>query len=154
MRTQEGLVEKLKKMRIESEEIKTAQKSGASNVFAYNTETVDTWDVDWTPVSVGGLGYAQMRVTAKFTADNQVSAFTALQVDVYTDDVRYSTENQPFIYYVFDSQQDPEIENAQFETIGFWLLQVGLGNNVKMKFRAVSTDTGTLEVTDVIEIGS
>jgi hypothetical protein len=154
MRKQDNLITDLVKLDKELAEIKTRQLSGSGNIFGYINETNDTWDIDWTVASVGIMGFAQARVNATFTSDRQVSAFTALSADVFADSNRYTTENDPFIYQAFDLQADPDIATAQFKQTSTYIIQAGLGKRIQMKFRANSTDTGTLNIAFVIEVGS
>lgn len=154
MRTRQGLVELLKKYESDLNQIKTAQFSGSSNVVGYYNETNDTWDMEWTPSSVGGFGFAQRTVTVTFTADHKPAAFTAIEMDAYFNGTRYTSQTMPFIYQVFDRQVSSDIDIAKFSQSSVYVVQADTSQTIQLKFRASSVDTGTLNISWVTNLGS
>lgn len=128
------------------QEVKAQQVTGASSVVAYKNQSNNNYDVLWSPTSVGGFGYAQARITVTFTADRQVSAFTAITADIIVDGAPYTNSNDPFVYYVWEKQNSGNIDVAKYQTTAVIVVQSSANKIIQMKFIANSTDTGTLDV--------
>lgn len=154
MRQQDDLINTLQSYEAELDEIKARQFAGSSNVVGYYNETNNTWDMDWTPSSVGGMGYAQRMVTVRFTALNKPAAFTAIEMDAFFNSTRYTNELQPYIYQIFDRQISSDIDVAQFEQASVYIVQADTTQRIQLKFRAASVDIGNLQVSWVTDIGS
>lgn len=154
MRKIEDLADIIKDMELSVTNLKTKQLTGSSNIVSYDNETDDTWDMDWTPISVGGGGYAQRTVTVTFTSATKPAAMTAIEGDFYYNGIRFTNENIPFMYQIFDSQESSDVEVAQYQYSADFIIQADTTSHIQLKFRAVSNDTGELDVSWTTDLGS
>lgn len=142
--------------------IKAAQLSGGGNTVSYVAETANTWDVTIVATSVGSFNYAKRsQIYLTFTADSKPAAFTIFEVDVTIDGVPYYNSPKGLngtydadVRATFIEQSEGDRNRAKFQT-GYLLVagangSVGNPTTLRVKCRAVSVDTGTLTVREVI----
>lgn len=118
--------------------LKTSQPSGNSNITGFISNTVFIEQFLNTPPQTG-------RLTATFTADRQVGAMTAIEMDVYMNGHRYEYQDDGFIYYVFDYQTSSDPEVAKYQRSVVLIVQtMPMPVHLEVWIRATSTDTGVL----------
>lgn len=138
------------------ETLKSSQYSGNSNVVAYEIETNDTWDVDWTVSTIGGGGYADANINVKYISSSIPGAFCYISADMYVNGVRYSDVDypSPLIYFVFDYQLEADLNVAVLQRIIRMRINASVGDHIQIKYRVTSIDTGSLSIIFEITAGS
>lgn len=138
------------------ETLKSSQYSGNSNIVAYEIETNNTWDVDWTVSTIGGGGYADANINVKYISDTIPGAFCYISADIYVNGLRYYDVDypSPLVYFVFDYQLESDLNAAVFQRIIRMRINAGVGDHIQIKYRVTSIDTGSLSVIFEITAGS
>lgn len=156
-RDQTNFTQRLAKIEKDLYGYKSAQLSGGGNTISYITETNNTWDATITSTVTGASDYDK-RGTLKctFTADTKPSAFTAIEVDATIDGIPYVVSSKYFTTYevelraVFQEQTsgDREVAKYQYSKTIIYGVNGTVPNptTLRIKVRAVSVDTGTLDV--------
>lgn len=156
------LTERVNKIEKDLFGFKAGQLSGSGNTFAYVAETNNTWDVTITATSVGAFDYAKRnQIYVTFTADHKPVAFTTFEVDITIDGVPYYLSSKgPLGSYdadvrsTFFEQSSGDRNIAKYQA-GYLIIagangSVGNPTTVRIKIRAMSVDTGTLTINNVV----
>lgn len=161
-RESDVLTQRINKIEKDLFGFKASQLSGSGNTYSYIAETNNTWDCTVTATSVGASDYAKRsQLFVTFTADHKPAAFTTFEVDVTIDGVPYYLSPKSALgsydadcRSTFYEQSDGNKDVAKYQQ-GYLLVvgangSVGNPTTIRVKVRAVSVDTGTLTVREVI----